>query len=69
MALINYKSLADKKKRSIFSGYGNFFKQFFEWPTNKETLKEYEAEIQEIDKDEDHDWWSKYYASIEVCHK
>lgn len=62
MGLISYKKMAGQDVRSKMKMFFDSIKRVIKHKTSGKRIEE----MYESDKDESHDWWSKYYASLEV---
>ncbi|KAJ8683958.1 hypothetical protein QAD02_019750 [Eretmocerus hayati] len=65
-ALISYKKLVGRKSRS---NLGQVVKRMLKWRrSGQDEQKSGTKQLANftLDKDESHDWWSKYYASLQV---
>lgn len=61
--LMSYKKMAYKSGTSRLAFFVKGLKKFFKWEKKANLEKETSYGTEE---DESYDWWSKYYASIQV---
>ncbi|XP_033208643.1 otoferlin-like [Belonocnema kinseyi] len=62
MGLISYKKMAGQDVRSKIKMFFVSITRLIKHKTADKSIEE----VYESDKDESHDWWSKYYASLEI---
>lgn len=62
VCLISYKKMSGQDFNSKLTRFFGSIKRF----TKRTPSEKKKEEVYELDKDETHDWWSKYYASLEV---